>query len=184
MPYSSCTMVAGLIPNLINGASDIENTCDTKLLPASATMITFMSAGCALIEGKINSMGYIAPGAGGLLSDYLANIEAQYTAWQCEAARSSPRTAKGERSRADTFRKAYEAGLRQLDKMDLSMIGFTLLQATGSGWYSGGTSVADKQAAEADADRVDPRIARGQFANPENPDAETGDSTRQGDQER
>ena len=184
MPYSSCTMVAGLIPNLINGASDIENTCNTELLPASATIITFMSGGCTLIEAKINSMGYAAPGAGGLLSDYLANIEAQYTAWQCETARSSPRVAKGERSRADTFRKAYEAGLRQLDKMDLSMVGFTLLQATGSGWYSGGTSVTDKQAAEADADRVEPRIARGQFANPTNPDAETGDGTRQGDQER
>lgn len=184
MPYSSCTMVAGLIPNLINGASDIENTCSTTLLPASATIITFMSGGCVLIEAKINSMGYAAAGTGGPLADYLANIEAQYTAWQCEAARSSPRTAKGERSRADTFRKAYEAGLRQLDKMDLSMIGFTLLQATGSGWYLGGISVADKQAAEADTDRVVPRVARGQFANPENPGAETGAGTRQGDQER
>ena len=177
MAYSSCTLVAGLIPNLINGASDIENTCNDDMLPASITMVAFMSAGCSLIEGKINSLGYAAPGAGGALSEYLGVIEAQFTAWQCEAGRSSPRTAKGERSRADTFRKAYEAGLRHLDKMDLSMLGLTPLQATGSGWYSGGTSVADKQAAEADADRVAPRIARGQFANPSNPDAETGEGT-------
>ena len=177
MGYATCIMVAGLIPNLINGASDIENTCSETLLPASITMVAFMSAGCALIEATINSMGYSAPGAGGTLSDYLGNIEAMYTAWQCEAGRSSPRTAKGERSRADAFRKAYEAGLRQLTKMDLSMMGFALLQSTGSGWYSGGTSVADKRTVEADADRVEPRIARGQFANPSNPDAETGDGT-------
>ena len=176
-------MVAALIPNLLNGATSLD-FLDEDILPASAAIRQFMSGGCSLIQAKVNSMGYIAPGSGETLGDFFGFIEANYAAWQSELSRSSPRTAKGERSRADSFRKAYEAGLRQLDKMDLSMIGFSLLQATGSGWYSGGTSVADKQAAEADADRVDPRIARGQFANPENPDAETGNGTRQGDQER
>ena len=177
MAYSTCSMVAGRIPNLLNGASDIENTCDPKLLPASATIVTFMSGGCALIQAKINALGFEAPEAGGILTDYLADIEANYAAWISELARSSPRTAKGERSRADDFRKAYEAGLRQLDKMDLSMLGLSLRTATGSGWYLGGQSVTDKQMAEADSDRVKPRIARGQFADPSNPSAETGDGT-------
>jgi hypothetical protein len=160
-------MVAGRIPNLINGASDIENTCSDTLRPASATIVTFMSGGCALIQAKFNSMGYAAPGAGGTLSDYLADIEADYAAWRAELARSSPRTAKGERSRADDFRKAYEAALRQLDKMDLSMLGFTPKESGGSGWYAGGISQSDKDVQEADTNRVDAAFKRDGFANPD-----------------
>lgn len=167
MSYSTCAMVGGRIPNLINGASDIENTCDPKLVPASATIVTFMSGGCALIQAKINAMGFAAPDAGGLLTDWFGDIEADYAAWRAELSRSSPRTAKGERSRADDFRKAYEAALRSLDKMDLGMLGFTRLEAQGSGWYVGGVSVSDKEAVESNSDRVAPAITRDGFANPE-----------------
>ena len=183
MAYSTCAMVAARIPNLINGASTLDDF-EADIRPASSEIRQFMSGGCEMIEAKINSMGFAAPGAGGTLSDYLGDIEADYAAWRSELSRSSPRTAKGERSRADDFRKAYEAALRQLDKMDLSMLGFSLISATGSGWYSGGTSVTDKRAAEADTDRVSPRIARGQFADPENPGAETGAGAQSDDQAR
>ena len=166
MSYSTCAMVAARIPNLINGASTLDDF-DDSIRPASSEIRTFMSGGCALIEAKLAAIGFSAPGSGGVLSDYLGDIEADYAAWRSELSRSSPRTAKGERSRADDFRKAYEAALRQLDKMDLGMLGFTRLQAAGSGWYAGGVSVADKQAVESNADRVDPAFERGKFANPE-----------------
>ena len=166
MAYSTCAMVAGRIPNLINGASDIENTCDAKLLPASATIVTFMSGGCALIQSKLNSLGYAAPAAGGVLSDYLGDIEADYAAWRSELARSSPRTAKGERSRADDFRKAYEAALRQLDKMDLGAVGLTRLSTVAGVWGTG-VSISGKETIASDTDRVAPAFKRDGFANPD-----------------
>ena len=178
MPFSTCTMVAGLIPNLLDGASDIEGTNDPTIRPASPTIVSFMSAGCSLIIAKVNSLGFNPPSSGGLY-DYLAIIEANYTAWQCEMSRSSPRTAKGERSRADDFRKAYEAALRQLDKMDLSMMGLTLLNAAGAGWYHGGVSQADKDSVDSNTDRVDARFKREGFMNPERPtDSTTADQKR------
>ena len=102
-----------------------------------------------------------------ILYDFLGDIEADYAAWRSEMARSSPRTAKGERSRADDYRKAYEAGLRQLEKMDLGLMGLVLLYSTGMGWYSGGISEADKAAVESNTDRVSPRFSRDGFANSE-----------------
>ncbi|MHA2063202.1 MAG: hypothetical protein ACXABY_02355 [Candidatus Thorarchaeota archaeon] len=101
MPFSTCTMVAGLIPNLLDGASDIEGPNDATLRPASSTIVTFMSAGCSLIIAKVGALGFAVPDGGGALADYFAIIEANYAAWQSELSRSSPRTAKGERSRAD-----------------------------------------------------------------------------------
>ena len=180
MPFSSCALVSSLIPNLLDGASDFEGINDSTVLPPSALIVAHMSSGCALIIAKVNSMGFSAPASNGALNDYFAVVEANYTAWQCEMSRSSPRTAKGERSRADDFRKAYEAALRQIDKMDLSMLGFTpISQATGSGWYLGGTSQAEKDAVDSNTDRVDARFKRDGFVNPERPE----DSTSS-DQER
>lgn len=184
MSFASCALVSGLIPNLLNGASDFEGINDATILPASVTIVNFMSAGCDLIIAKINSLGFNAP-TGEALSSYLAIIEANYAAWQCEMSRSSPRTAKGERSRADDFRKAYEAALRQLDKMDLSMLGLTPIFATGSGWYLGGISQADKDSVESDTDRVDARFTRDGFGSPEVPSGTgAGGNTSNDDQER
>ena len=170
MPFSSCALVSSLIPNLLDGASDFEGINDPTIRPASPQIVAYMSSGCALIIAKINSMGFDAPASNGALNDYFAIIEANYAAWQSEMSRSSPRTAKGERSRADDFRKAYEAALRQLDKMDLSMMGFTLISSTNSGRYVGGISKAEKAAIESNADRVAARFNRDGFANPELPD--------------
>ena len=177
MAFSTCAQVAALIPNLLNGASNLDDLAE-DVRPASTAIRSFMSGGCALIIAKFNTMGF-APAGGGVLADFLADIEANYAAWRSELARSSPRTAKGERSRADDFRKAYEANLRQLDKMDLTMLGFALKEATGSGWYAGGISVSDKEAVESNTDRVQPRFKRDKFANPERPNDSTDD-----DQER
>lgn len=179
MAFSSCARVAALIPNILNGASDFEGLNDPKIRPASTQIVEFMSSGCSMIIANLNTLGFNPPPAGGAMYDYLADIEASYTAWRCELSRSSPRTAKGERSRADDFRKAYEAALRQLKNMDLTMLGFAPKEATGSGWHLSGTSVAEKAAVESNTDRVASRFKRGGFANPERPTDSTDD-----DQER
>ena len=167
MSYSSCTMIAALIPNLLNGASDIEGACmNDSMRPASTAIVGFMSSGCALIEANIQSRGFSPPGKNGIMSDFLADIEVNYAAWRSEMARSSPRTAKGERSRADTFRKAYEAGLRQLEKMDLSLVGWSRI-GTITGKWETGVSVADKEAIASNTDRVENAFIRGGFSNPD-----------------
>ncbi|MHA2135268.1 MAG: hypothetical protein ACW99J_15515 [Candidatus Thorarchaeota archaeon] len=179
MSFASCALVSSLIPNLLNGASDFEGINDATILPGSLQIVAYMSSGCELIIAKVNSMGYIAPHPSGTLNSFFGIIEANYAAWQSELARSSPRTAKGERSRADDFRKAYEAALRALEKMDLSMLGFTQLQAGGAGWYIGGRSQAEKDSVASDTDRVDARFKRDKFVNPDRPVDSTDD-----DQER
>ena len=165
MAFSTCTMVAALIPNILDGASTLDNL-GAKIRPASSEIRQFMSGGCSLIVAKVNSMGFSPPGAGGILYDFLSDIEANYAAWRSEMSRSSPRTAKGERSRADTFRKAYEAGLRQLAKMDLGLLGWARVGSIASKWGTG-VSIADKEAIAGDTDRVEPAFTRGGFANPD-----------------
>lgn len=165
MAYSTCSMVAALIPNLLNGAVTLDYL-DNEVRPASAEIRQFMSGGCALIEAKVNSMGFSPPGIDGALYDFLSDIEANYAAWRSEMSRSSPRTAKGERSRADTFRKAYEAGLRQIGKMDLGLLGWTRVSSVASKWGTG-VSIADKEAISSDTDRVEPAFTRDGFTNPD-----------------
>jgi hypothetical protein len=168
MAFSTCAMVAALIPNLLNGASTLDNMED-GLRPASSEIRQFMSGGCSLIVANLASLGFNPPAEGGALYDFLGDIEANYAAWRAELSRSSPRVAKGERSRADDFRKAYEANLRQLHKMDLSMMGFTPKFSTGTGWYVGGTSQAEKDSVASNTDRVPARFERNSFGNPELP---------------
>lgn len=177
MAFSTCTMVAALIPNLINGASNLDGLGDLR--PASSEIRQFMSGGCSLIVATLASLGFNAPAAGGALYDFLGDIEANYAAWRAELSRSSPRVAKGERSRADDFRKAYEANLRQLKDMDLSMMGFTPKFSTGMGWYVGGISQAEKDSVESNTDRVQARFERDKFGNPSLPnDTTTSDQER------
>jgi hypothetical protein len=163
MPYSTCQRVAALIPNLLNGASNFDNL-DATIVPGSAAFTDFMSSGCALINAKLNSLGYSAPVAStNGIYDILADIEANYVAFRAESARSSPRTARGERTRSDMFRRSYLSGLCDLGTMDLSRSG---LGYTGK-WAVTGISDAEKESVESDTDRVAPRFKREIFRNPD-----------------
>ena len=167
MSYSSASLVAGLIPNILNGASDFTGL-SSEIRPASAALVGFQSSGCALIDAKLASRGYTTPiSATAAIFGHLSMIEAHYVAWQAELARGSPRTAAGERSRADQFRMAFQDGMKSLDTMDLSFTGLTQSQSTGRGWYVGGVSQSEKDSAESDSDRVTPRFYRGAFDNPD-----------------
>jgi hypothetical protein len=161
MAYSTCQRVAGMISNLLNGASSFDEL-GTAIRPASADLIRFMSSGCALIETTITSMGY-TPRTGTAIDDMLADIEATYTAARAEAARASPRTAAGERTRADMYRREYRGMIDDLKMIDLSRLGF----AYDGKWYVGGISKSEKQAVASNTDRVDPRFSRDQFRNRE-----------------
>jgi len=161
MPYSTCAHCSSLIPNILSGASSFDGL-GAEIVPGSAALILFMSSGCSLIEATLHSQGY-TPAKGTILDDYLADIEANYCAYRAELVRGSPRTATGERTRADAFRRAYEDGLKNLKNMDLTRMG---LEYSGR-FYVGGISDAERDSVESDTDRTEPRFKRGKFDNPE-----------------
>jgi len=159
MAYSSCQLVAQLIPNLLEGASDFDNMVSTAT-PGSAQLIRFQSSGCAIINATLQSLGYSVPIAStNTVYDYLADLEANYVAYRAEMTRSSARSAAGERTRADAFKKYFDDGLMMLRNMDLTMMGVSFDRD----WYIGGISESEIDSVESDTDRVDERFKRGQF---------------------
>lgn len=163
MAYSTCRRVLALVPNLFNNSTSLDNL-PLQSTPGSAQIIDIMSSGCALINARLISIGYAAPAASSSqIYDFLSQLESYYVAWQAEMSRESPRTATGERTRAEMFRRAFYDGLGSLCEMDLSRMSVGLEGA--SDWYIGGRSQADKDAVEGDDDRVTSRFARDQFLN-------------------
>ena len=163
MPYSTCARCSSLIPNLLNGASDFDNLA-LEVVPGSAALITYMSSGCSIINGALQRNGYAVPVASSVvLFDYIGDIEANYVAYRAEMARSSPRTAKGERSRADMFKMAFDDGIKFLSESDLTELG---ISKSTTDWYVGGRTDSDKGLQESDTDLVKSRFARGRFSNP------------------
>lgn len=165
MAYSSCQRVAGLLFNLLEGASDFDNMATTAT-PGSAQLIRFMSSGCAIINATLKSKGYGVPVAStSTVYDWLADVEANYVAYRAEMSRSSPRSAAGERTRADMFRRVFETELEALTNLDLTQMGLTLTR----NWYVGGISESEKDSVKSDTDRVDSRYEEGQFDSGEVP---------------
>uniref|UniRef100_A0A6M3IU11 Uncharacterized protein n=1 Tax=viral metagenome TaxID=1070528 RepID=A0A6M3IU11_9ZZZZ len=159
MPYSSCALVAQMIPNLLNGASSFDGL-EANVLPGSAQLVRFMSAGCALIEAKLMSRGYSVPvPATAAVYDFVADVEATYAAFRAEAVRVSSRTGTGERTRAEILRNQFDKMLQDLVSMDLTYMGVPLADR----WYVGGVSQAEKDTVESDTDRVGYRFGRGKF---------------------
>ena len=174
MAYSSCQRVAQMIPNLLDGASDFDNM-GTAATPGSAQLIRFMSSGCAIINAHLQSRGYGIPiGSTSVLYDWLSDVEANYVAYRAEATRSSPRSAAGERSRADMFKRVFDDELEMLMELDLTRMGATLT----NDWYVGGRSKSEVDSVESDTDRVEERYKRSQFDSGEvpNPGGESADS--------
>lgn len=164
-----------MIPNLTNNSASIDNM-GAQVFPGSAALINFLSSGCSLINAKIRSLGYATPVASSTeIYDFLAQCEATYGAWQSEAARSSPRTAQGERTRADMFKRSFEDCLKLLETMDLSRMGLDP-DASVTDWYIGGISESDRDLVESDTDRTPTRFARGQFENSAARDAQSNAS--------
>ena len=178
MAYAAASDVGALCRNLLGSASDFS----TSSSPTLAAVTTWLSSGCAGINGTIGSRGYgVIPATSGAY-DIAKQANAIYAAWMAESSRTNARTAPGDRTRADNFKKDFQTFLDVLKMLDLSSLGVT---QTGRVW-TGGISVADKDGAEGDTDRVVPRFNRGQFRNTEarepsgtdsgDPQARTNDS--------
>ncbi|KKM77126.1 hypothetical protein LCGC14_1373210 [marine sediment metagenome] len=163
MAYSTCARVSSLLVNLLNGASDFDNLA-ADVVPGSAAYIGFMSSGCSIINATLQVHGYSVPVASSNgLFDYLADVEANYAAYRAEMSRSSPRTATGERSRADMFKRVFDDGIKFLSESDLTELG---ISKSTTDWYIGGRTDSDKSVQESDRDLVQGRFARGRFSNP------------------
>ena len=164
--YSNCQLVAQMIPNLLNNASDFDNM-DTTVRPGSAQLIRFMSSGCALINARLKSKGWSTPVASTATAyEWIADIETNYVCYRAEALRSSPRSAAGERTKAQQYKRWFDDGLEELLEMDPTMLGIGFSREDG---YVGGISEADKDSVDSDTDRGKARIRRGQFDSGEVP---------------
>lgn len=167
MSYAGCIRTAAMVPNLTNNASSIAEI-SSGVVPASAHYVLWLSSGCSVIEGRLESAGYTPPvPVTAAAYDYVADLEATYAAARAEMARASPRSAMGERGRGEVLMKQFTDGLAMLLEMDLTEMGVT---QTGR-LYAGGISVSDKDTVESDTDRVTPQYKRGMF------DGDLGETT-------
>lgn len=156
MAYASASDVAALCRNLIGSAS----TFDASTSPNVTQVNAWLSAGCALINTIIFGRNYSAavqPSSPAYEFVGLAN--AQFAAWQAERSRTLASVQAAERTRADMFKKDFNDNLDLIKTLSLGQAGV----AQQSNVYTGGISQADKQAEEANSDRVTSRFVRGQM---------------------
>lgn len=156
MAYASASDVAIYTPQLLDDGNFTLST-----MPSKTAVERFLSAGCALIEGRLNAAGYSVPvGGGAAVYDQISDLNAIYAAGRAEMVRMTARVAATERTRSQMFMEQFNNGMDALLSMDLSRAGLSVAQKSG---YVGGISVSDKDAVEANVDRVGSRFKRGQF---------------------
>lgn len=160
MSYASSSDVGILTPHLLGTASDFT----TSTSPTLAAVNSWLSSGCAIINGKLAAHGYGAIPTGNAIYGIAQQAEALYGAWWAERSRLSARVSRDENTRDTAFRKDFFDMLNQLVSIDLTTVGVTRTNAPPSD-YGGGISVADKETNEADSDVVKPRFGRGLFGN-------------------
>lgn len=159
MAYCSASDVGILCQNLLGRADDFDSSTSPTLTAVSM----WLSTGCAVINAQVKANGYSTPiPISSDAYDVARQANALYGAWMAERSRLNTRTAADERTRADMFRKDFEAMMKILLSLDMSELDVTQTSKI----YAGGISVSDKDAIEADTDRVQPRFSRGMFSNP------------------
>lgn len=157
MAYASASDVAAYTPGLLQDGSFTETSH-----PTETAVEGYLDAGAALIDGRLSGAGYSTPvGSDATVYSYLTDLNALYAAGRAEMVRMTARVAATERSRSQQFMDQFNNGLDALLKMNLTGAGLSL--SSGGTLYVGGISVADKEARNADTDRVQGRFSRGQF---------------------
>ena len=156
MAYASASDVSSLTRNLVGGAS----TFTTSTSPTLAQVNAWLTAGCAMIETVV---GGTSIGATRTIYGFAVEANALYAAWMAERSRTTAATTAQERTRADQLRRDFFDHLGWLEKYGNSRGGVAPVSLA----YAGGISKSDKEDVESDADRVEPRMRRGQFRNPE-----------------
>ena len=161
--YASPSDVGSLTRNLLGSASEY----DTTTCPTLAQVNAWLSSGCALIDASLKAKGYGAIPTSSEAYDFAREVNALYASWLAERSRTGARVADNERTRADMLKRDFNDGLTMLLAMDFSYLGITPTVKS----YAGGIDRSDKTTVELDTDRVQPRFSRGQFRDPEGPDA-------------
>lgn len=159
MTYGSASGVASYTPNLVGE----ELTFTKTTIPTDTQVERWLSAGYALINGRLAGRGYGMPvPQAATVYSLVVDLEELYAAARAESARMSARIGPDERTRSQMFMQQFKDGMKELLSMDLSRAG---LSHTGK-LYAGGISKSDKDAVDADADRVQPRFKRGMWRVP------------------
>lgn len=168
MAYASASDVAALAQPVLAGSTDFPVTAQTnRLVPTLAQVESWLSSGCAILEGTIESMGYSVP-VGSTLSLYgeLKFLNALYAAAWAELSAITGTVEPRARTRGQVLMDYFKMGLQDLKERDLEEVGLTQEQVNNAYIYVGGLEVSDKQDNESDTDIVQPRIARGMFKFP------------------
>ena len=161
MSYAAASDVAQYTPGLLDSGHD---NFTARSRPTKKAVERFLSAGCALIEGRIQMAGFDIPVPGAAaIYDTVVDLESMYAAGRAEMVRMSSRVAATERTRYQMFFDQFNKGLDMLMKGDLSRAG---VSGMSSDVYIGGISESDIDTVDSDSDRVKPRFDRGQFRNP------------------
>ena len=172
--YATPSDVAALCRNLLGSASTFE----TSTSPTLASVNTWLSSGCSIIEAKINNLAYATPiVATATLYGWLVDLNTLYAAARAEMSRSNVVLSPGERTRGQVFDDMFWKQLKQLETMNLEMLGGVrsgLLSAVGV--YAGGISEADRATVESDTDRTVPRFTRGMLSMGTNLEATDSDN--------
>jgi len=161
MAYASASDVAALTPQLLGGEANFGPSTS----PTDTEVETWLSTGCGILEGHLESWGYDPPpGSATAAWSFLKHLNALYAAAQAELSRMNVSLSPEERTRAEYLDERFWNELERLRKMDLSAMG--LSKNATRVLYAGGISESDKNTWDEDTDRVPPRFRRGQFAYP------------------
>lgn len=161
MAYASASDVAAMCSQLVSG----ENNFTSTTLPTITQVERWLSSACAIIESILQSRGYGVPvSATATIYDWIIDLNATYAASKAEMMRTNVIIGMGEKTKGMLYSKQFWDDIEKLKTIDLTQTGIG--RSSIAPIYTGGISIADKDAREDDTDRVQPRFKRGQFSFP------------------
>ncbi len=158
MAYAQSLAVAALCSGLLGASSNFS----TSSSPTLNSVETWLSSGCAVIEGFLGGNRYTTPVASTAGAyNWLSNLNALYAAAMAELSRSSAIVSPGERTRNSVMLDQFWSELKTMVSLDLTALGVT--RGSAGKLYVGGISQDDKDTYEDDSDRVSPKFMKGMF---------------------
>jgi hypothetical protein len=157
MAYASASDVANLCRGLLNSAS----TFDASTSPTNTAVSVWLSSGCAILEAQLTAWGYTVPVPTSTIAyNWLQDLNTLFASARAELSRTNLTLQPGERTRGQVFNDMFWKDLGRLEDRDLTLAGVTRDSTVLV--YTGGISVADKDAVVSNTDRVEPRFKREQ----------------------
>ena len=165
MAYASTCDVAALTRTLLGPLTTFSESSS----PTSDQVTNWLSSGCAIINTRLAAAGYAPIPTSSVAYDLARQINALFAAWMAERSKTLGTTQAGENTRADMFKKDYQALLDMMLDIDLANAGVSSLGGSSAKPYAGGISLDDKSTDETNSDRVKPRFKRGMMRDPNSP---------------